>query len=196
MFVGLMVLTVAFLILLVLPFVARDVRLPDRSSGGCGVGAWAPSALLGYKLTSVMAVIPPLIIVIGIPNCIFLINKYHNEFAAHGNSVKALTRVIQRVGNASFITNATTAVGFATFMLTYSDVLKQFGVIASLNIMAVFALSILLVPILFSFQNDPQPKHLAHLDRKWVDKATAGLVHIVQYRSACGLCMSRCCWSL
>ncbi len=181
MFVGLMVLTVAFLIFLF--FRSWRVMFVCLTVVAVAV-VWALGSigLLGYKLTSVMAVIPPLIIVIGIPNCIFLINKYHNEFAAHGNSVKALTRVIQRVGNASFITNATTAVGFATFMLTYSDVLKQFGVIASLNIMAVFALSILLVPILFSFQNDPQPKHLAHLDRKWVDKATAGLVHIVQYR--------------
>ncbi len=89
--------------------------------------------------------------------------------------MKALTRVIYRVGKASFTTNATTAVGFATFALTYSDVLKQFGVIASLNIMAVFVLSILLVPILFSFQNDPKDRHLAHLDRKWVDQATASV---------------------
>jgi len=181
MFVGLMVLTVAFLIFLFfrswrVMFVCLTVVVVAV------VWALGSIGLLGYKLTSVMAVIPPLIIVIGIPNCIFLINKFHNEFAAHGNSVKALSRVIQRVGNASFITNATTAVGFATFMLTYSDVLKQFGVIASLNIMAVFLLSILLVPILFSFLKDPEPKHLAHLDRKWVDKATASLIHIVQYR--------------
>ncbi|MBK6370920.1 MAG: MMPL family transporter [Flavobacteriales bacterium] len=181
MFVGLMVLTVAFLIFLFfrswrVMFVCLTVVVVAV------VWALGSIGLLGYKLTSVMAVIPPLIIVIGIPNCIFLINKFHNEFAAHGNSVKALSRVIQRVGNASFITNATTAVGFATFILTYSDVLKQFGVIASLNIMAVFLLSILLVPILFSFLKDPEPKHLAHLDRKWVDKATASLIHIVQYR--------------
>lgn len=180
MFVGLMVLVVSLLILLF--FRSWRVMLICLTVVAVAV-IWAVGSigLLGYKLTSVMAVIPPLIIVISIPNCIFLINKYHQEFVVHGNQIKALSRVIQRVGNASFITNATTAVGFATFIVTYSDVLKQFGVIASVNIMAVFVLSILLVPILFSFQNEPKAKHLAHLDRKWVDNATAGLIDIVQF---------------
>jgi predicted RND superfamily exporter protein len=180
MFVGLMVLVVAVLILLF--FKSWRVMLICLLVVSVGV-VWAVGSigLLGYKLTSVMAIIPPLIIVIGIPNCIFLINKYHYEYAQHRNKVKALTRVIYRVGKASFTTNATTAVGFATFALTYSDVLKQFGVIASLNIMAVFVLSVLLVPILFSMQGDPKDRHLAHLERRWVDRSTAGLINIVQH---------------
>lgn len=181
MFVGLMILTVAVLLLLF--FKSWRVMLVCLLVVAVGV-VWAVGSigLLGYKLTSVMAIIPPLIIVIGIPNCIFLINKYHYEYARHRNRIKALTRVIYRVGKASFITNATTATGFATFMLTYSDVLKQFGVIAAVNIMAVFALSILLVPILFSMQGEPKDRHLAHLERKWVDRSTARLIHIVQHR--------------
>lgn len=181
MFVVLMVLVVAALILLF--FKSWRVMFICLLVVSVGV-IWAVGSigLLGYKLTSVMAIIPPLIIVIGIPNCIFLINKYHYEYADHRNKVKALTRVIYRVGKASFTTNATTAVGFATFALTYSDVLKQFGVIASLNILAVFALSILLVPILFSLQGEPKDRHLAHLERRWVDRSTAGLIHIVQYQ--------------
>ncbi|MBK9514673.1 MAG: MMPL family transporter [Flavobacteriales bacterium] len=181
MFVGLMVLVVAFLLLLF--FKSWRVMFICLTVVVVGV-VWAMGSigLMGYKLTSVMAIIPPLIIVIGIPNCIFLINKFHHEYAQHGNRVKALTRVVYRVGKASFMTNATTAVGFATFVLTYSDVLKQFGLISSLNIMAVFVLSLLLVPILFSFQGDPKERHLEHLDRKWVDRSTEGLIHIVQHQ--------------
>ena len=180
MFVGLMVLVVATLLLLF--FKSWRAMMVSLTVVAVGV-IWAMGSigLLGYKLTSVMAIIPPLIIVIGVPNCIFLINKFHYEFATHGNRVKALTRVVYRVGRASFMTNATTAVGFATFVVTYSDVLKQFGLIASINIMAVFALSLLLVPILFSFQGDPKARHLAHLDRKWVDRSTEGLIRMVQY---------------
>jgi hypothetical protein len=181
MFVGLMVLVVALLLWLFF----RSGRVVFVSLTVVGVGViWAMGSigLLGYRLTSVMAIIPPLIIVIGIPNCIFLINKFHVEFAQHRNRVKALTRVVYKVGKASFMTNATTAVGFATFVLTYSDVLKQFGLIASVNIMVVFALSLLLVPILFSFQGEPTDRHLAHLDRRWVDRSTERLVHIVQYQ--------------
>lgn len=181
MFVGLMVLVVAGLILLF--FKSWRVMLICLLVVSVGV-VWAIGTigLFGYKLTSVMAIIPPLIIVIGIPNCIFLINKYHYEYSQHRNKVKALSRVIYRIGKASFTTNATTAVGFATFALTYSDVLKQFGIIASINIMAVFVLSILLVPILFSFQDEPKDRHLAHLDRKWVDRAMSKVIHIVQFK--------------
>ncbi len=181
MFVGLMVLVVALLLQLFF----RSWRVVFVSITVVAVGVvWAMGSigLLGYRLTSVMAIIPPLIIVIGIPNCIFLINKFHHEYAHHRNRVKALTRVVYRVGKASFMTNATTAVGFATFVLTYSDVLKQFGLIASVNIMVVFVLSLVLVPILFSFQGDPTDRHLAHLDRRWVDRSTERLVHIVQYQ--------------
>ena len=181
MFVGLMVLVVALLLWLFF----RSGRVVFVSITVVAVGViWAMGSigLLGYRLTSVMAIIPPLIIVIGIPNCIFLINKFHVEFAQHRNRVKALTRVVYKVGKASFMTNATTAVGFATFVLTYSDVLKQFGLIASVNIMVVFVLSLLLVPILFSFQGEPTDRHLAHLDRRWVDRSTERFVHIVQYQ--------------
>jgi len=181
MFVLLMMFTVALLLLLF--FKSWRVMLICLLVVVVGV-IWAVGSigLLGYKLTSVMAIIPPLIVVIGIPNCIFLINKYHYEFARHKNKMKALSRVIYRIGKASFITNATTATGFATFVLTYSDVLKQFGVVAAINIMAVFALSILLVPILFSLQDTPKERHLAHLERRWVDRATAYIIHLVQYR--------------
>ncbi len=183
MFVVLMVVVVSGLILLF--FKSWRVMLISLLVVSVGV-IWAVGmiGLFGYKLTSVMAIIPPLIIVIGIPNCIFLINKYHFEYAQHRNKVKALSRVIYRVGMASFTTNATTAVGFATFALTYSDVLKQFGIIASINIMAVFVLSILLVPILFSFQDEPKDRHLAHLDRLWVDRVMSKVIHIVQHQRA------------
>jgi len=178
MFTGLMLLVVSLLLLLF--FRSWRVMLTCLTVVAVAV-VWALGTigLLGYPITLVMAIMPPLIVVIGIPNCIFLINKYHQEYAAHRNRVKALGRVVYRVGRASFMTNATTAVGFASFVITYSDTLRQFGLVASLNIMAVFALSLLLVPILFSLQGEPKDRHLAHLDRRWVDRAISWLERIV-----------------
>jgi predicted RND superfamily exporter protein len=124
--------------------------------------------LFGYQISMLMALIPPLIIVIGIPNCVYLLNKYQSEFRLHGNKIKALHRVIQKVGNATFMTNTTTALGFATFIFVDSEMLQEFGVIASINIMIVFILSILLVPIIFSFLADPKEKHTKHLEKKWI----------------------------
>ncbi len=125
--------------------------------------------LLHYEITVLTALIPPLIIVIGIPNCIFLINKYQQEVQKHGNQAKSLQRVISNVGNATLMTNITTAAGFATFIITESKLLKEFGIVASLNIFAIFVLSLLIIPIIYSFMPLPKTKHLKHLNTKWIN---------------------------
>ena len=124
--------------------------------------------LLNYEITVLTALIPPLIIVIGIPNCIFLINKYQHEVKLHGNKVKSLQRVITKIGNATLMTNVTTASGFATFILTESKLLKEFGTVASLSILAIFILCLLIIPILYSFLPYPKDRHLEHLNRRWI----------------------------
>ncbi|MCK5781423.1 MAG: MMPL family transporter [Flavobacteriales bacterium] len=123
--------------------------------------------LFGYDITILTGLIPPLIIVIGFPNVIFLLNKFHQEYAFHGNKIKSISRIISKIGNATLLTNTTTALGFATFIFTNSTVMKEFGIVASLNIFGVFLLSILLVPIIYSFRANPKKKHLKHLEKKW-----------------------------
>ena len=132
---------------------------------------WALGILgfLEYEITVLTALIPPLIIVIGVPNCIFLINKYQHEVKKHGNQARSLQRVISKIGNATLMTNITTACGFATFILTDSKILKEFGAVASINIMVIFILSILLIPIIYSFLPLPREKHLNHLNNEWLN---------------------------
>ncbi len=142
------------------------------------VWAFGSMAMLGYGITILQSVIAPLIIVVGVPNCIFLVNAYHHEYVHHGNKMKSLQRMISRVGAASFMTNATTAVGFATFSVTYSDALKQFGLIATIGIMVLWALSLLLVPIIFSYMPVPKRRHLSHLERSWLDRAVETIVRL------------------
>ncbi|MGK0494944.1 MAG: putative RND superfamily exporter protein [Maribacter sp.] len=125
--------------------------------------------LLQYEITVLTALIPPLIIVIGIPNCIFLINKYQQEVKKHGNQALSLQRVISKIGNATLMTNVTTASGFATFIITDSKLLKEFGIVASINIIGIFIISLLIIPIVYSFMSLPKTKHLKHLNKKWID---------------------------
>jgi predicted RND superfamily exporter protein len=136
--------------------------------------------LLGYRITLLQSVIAPLIIVTGVPNCVFLINAYHYEYVHHRNMMRALQRVISRVGAAAFMTNATTAVGFTTFCVTYSDALVEFGWTATIGIMVLWALSMLLIPVLFSYMPPPKPRHLSHLDRKWLDRTVEWIVRTGQ----------------
>ena len=137
---------------------------------------------MGYEITVLTALIPPLIIVIGIPNCIFLINKYQQEVAKHGNQIKSLQQVIIKIGNVTLMTNLTTASGFATFILTNSKLLKEFGVIASINVLGIFILSLLLIPIIYSFLPLPNKKHLNHLKNKSIDHFVDWMVNNVRHK--------------
>ena len=123
--------------------------------------------LFHFQITVLTAVVPSLVIIIGIPNCIFLTNKYQQEYNNHGNKARALQRVITRVGTATLMTNLTTAAGFATFVITNSELLKEFGIISSLSIIALFFLCLIIIPIYYSYQAVPKPKHLEHLNRNY-----------------------------
>lgn len=149
--------------------------------------------LLNYEITVLTALIPPLIIVIGIPNCIFLINKYQHEVKQHGNKVKSLQRVIIKIGNATLMTNITTASGFATFILTESKLLKEFGIVASLSILAIFLLCLLIIPIVYTFLPYPKARHLQHLNKRWISSFVNWMERMVKehrfaiYATAVGL---------
>ena len=129
--------------------------------------------MLGYDISILMALVPPVIIVIGIPNCIFLINKYHTEFKKNKDKDKSLHLMISKIGNITLLTNLTTASGFAAFLLTKSETLQEFGLVAAISIIFIFIISILLIPIWFSFFPAPKLRHTQHLDKKWVRSVVA-----------------------
>ena len=136
--------------------------------------------LLGYEITVLTALIPPLIIVIGVPNAIFLINKYQQEVKKHGNQAKSLQRVISKIGNATLMTNITTASGFATFIFVKSQLLREFGILASINIISIFILALMIIPILYSFMPLPKKKHLSHLERGWMENVVNWMEKMVK----------------
>ncbi len=138
---------------------------------------------LEYEITVLTSLIPPLIIVIGVPNCIFLINKYQHEVNKHGNKAKSLQRVISKVGNATLMTNATTASGFATFVITQSTLLTEFGTVASLSIMVIFVLCLFIIPIIYSYMPIPREKHLKHLNKRWINKLGDWIEKTVKHKN-------------
>ena len=138
---------------------------------------------LGYKITLLTGVIPPLIVVIGIPNCIYFLNKYHTAYndvnadVFEGSSRKkiALTAMISRMGIVTLFCNIAAAIGFAVFALTKSAVLKEFGLVAGINIMALFFISVMLIPPVLSFLPDPKKRHTRYLENRWLLAILDGL---------------------
>ncbi|MBX2965187.1 MAG: MMPL family transporter [Cyclobacteriaceae bacterium] len=131
--------------------------------------------LLGFKITLLSGMIPPLIVVIGIPNAIYLTNKYHLEYATHGNKMLAISRVVRKVGVATFLTNFTTAIGFFVLLTADITILREFGIVAGINVMVTYIVSLILIPGIFSWMPPPSPKHLRHLNFRWLDKLLSGI---------------------
>ena len=182
--IGLFVLAALGITSLIFFFFFRSYRATFISMCVVIVGvmwSFGTLGLLNYEITVLTAIIPPLIIVIGIPNCIFLINKYQQEVKNHGNQAKSLQRVISKVGNATLMTNLTTAAGFATFIATDSQLLKEFGIVASLNIIFLFFLCLLIIPTIYSFMPLPKDKHLEHLGKSYISKFINWTENTVKY---------------
>ncbi len=158
----------------------RAVIFPIIVIGIIVVWVLGTIALFGFKISLLSGMIPPIIVVIGIPNAIYLMNKYHTEFASHGNKILAISRVVRKVGLATFLTNLTTAIGFLVLITADITILREFGIVAGINVMATFVVSLILIPGVFSWMPPPSAKHLQHLDVKIFDKALTAvdlLVH-------------------
>jgi hydrophobe/amphiphile efflux-3 (HAE3) family protein len=121
-------------------------------------------ALFDYKITILTGILPPLMVIIGVQNCIYLLNVYHQEFTKHGNKMLALLRLISKNGLPLFLTNVTTAVGFVVFSFSGSAMLDQFSVISGIVIMLIYIISLIFIPIAYSYLPPPNPKHTKHLD--------------------------------
>ncbi len=139
-------------------------------------------ALFDYKITILTSLIPSLIVIIGIPNCIFLINKYQEELLKHGNKTKALSRMVQKVGLSNFLANLTTAIGFGVFYFTNSSMLVEFGVVAAINVMTTYFIALILTPIIFSYLPEPKPKQMKHLEGKRINKLMDSINTLVHNR--------------
>ena len=131
--------------------------------------------LFGFKITLLNALIPPLIVVIGVPNCIYFLNKYHTSFIRENDKYAALVEMVSRMGIVTLFCNITAAIGFAVFALTKSAILKEFGIVAGINIMAIFFISFILLPSALSYLPQPKERHLDYLDNRHLANVLARL---------------------
>jgi predicted RND superfamily exporter protein len=155
----------------------RSVTSMLLSIAVVGIGVvWSlgTMVLMGYKITLLTALIPPLIVVIGIPNCIYFLNKYHVSYGETGDQRRALVKMVDRMGIVTLFCNITAAIGFAVFYLTRSQILKEFGAVAGVNIMVLFLISLILIPVVLSFLPKPKTRHTRYLEnprlRRWLDR--------------------------
>ena len=132
------------------------------------VWSFGTMVLMGQKITLLTALIPPLVVVIGIPNCIYFLNKYHTAFKETNDRSAAIIQMVSKMGIVTLFCNITAAIGFFVFALTKSPLLKEFGWVSGINIMALFFISLFFIPPILSYLKPPAPKHVQYLDNKYL----------------------------
>jgi predicted RND superfamily exporter protein len=143
-----------------------------------GIGViWSVGTLqlFGFKISLLTALIPPLVVVIGIPNCIYFLNKFHVAWNKTGQKERSLVMMIDKMGIVTLFCNVAAAIGFAVFALTSSQILKEFGLVAGINIMALFFISLIFIPAVLSFLPPPKTRHTRYLENRWLNKGLEGL---------------------
>jgi predicted RND superfamily exporter protein len=137
-------------------------------------------SLLGFKITILTGLLPPILVVIGIPNCVYLINKFHFEISQNRSKTEAILTVIKKIGFVTLVTNLTTAIGFAVLVFTGIKPMVEFGIAASLNIMAAFLISLTFLPIVFSYIPAPKERHIKHLEFVLLNRMVVYLIFLIE----------------
>lgn len=138
--------------------------------------------LMGYKITILSGLLPPLIIVIGIPNCIFFINRYHKEYIKHNNKIKGISRMVETMAITLFLANITTAIGFAVLYFTNTELLVEFGLVSAVNVVVTYMITLVLIPIILSYLPEPKPKHTKHVEAKRISGFINFIDNLIQYK--------------
>ena len=132
------------------------------------IWSFGTMVLMGQKITLLTALIPPLVVVIGIPNCIYFLNKYHTAYKETNDRSAAIIQMVSKMGIVTLFCNITAAIGFFVFALTKSPLLKEFGWVSGINIMALFFISLFFIPPVLSYLKPPSPKHTKYLENKYL----------------------------
>tara|TARA_Y100000768_G_scaffold33509_1_gene21991 strand:- start:2249 stop:4468 length:2220 start_codon:yes stop_codon:yes gene_type:complete len=135
-------------------------------------------SLLGYKITLLTGLLPPLIVVIGIPNCVYMLNYYHFSIEKIKDKKEALLNVIRTIGLITFITNLTTAVGFLVLATTDIKILTEFGIVAGINVIATFFVSIFLLPSIYLVLPAPKSEQTSYLNYSFIKYLINSFINI------------------
>lgn len=173
------IVTVLIMLLLLRSLRAAIIAL---SIVGVGIaGAFGIMGLLHHPLSIFSGMIPPLLIVIAVPNCIFFVNKYHSEYIKDKAIRPAILHTVKKIGGVALLTNVTTALGFATFMMTSSVPLVRFAITSSISIIFVYLISITTLPVLYSWLSKPKERHYEHLEQAWLVRSVDWLVRVASF---------------
>ena len=113
---------------------------------------------LGYSLSMISVLVPPLLMILGLSYSVHVVSEYHQERAAGVDKPLLIKSTLKQVMLPVILTGLTTTAGFIALIVNPITAVKEFGVFAVIGVIIITILSITLTPAL-----------LVHLDRLGAD---------------------------
>ena len=110
--------------------------------------------VLDWTLSLMVIMLPTLLICVGIGDSMHIISEFQDQRDQGLGRQKAIVGAIALVGTPCLLTSLTTAAGFLSFLSTVVKPIREMGVYAAIGVVMAFVLSVIVVPILFSFGKD------------------------------------------
>jgi uncharacterized protein len=178
-------LAICFLIILLIYYISfrakRAVILPMSVVVFGTIWCLGTVALLGYELTIINIITPPLVLTLGSSYSIHLLNEY---FRTHPKKMSCtgnewILDAVCHINKTVFIAGLTTIAGFLSLLATQIHEFRQFGISTSFGIFICVILTLFYLPAVLSRLPNPSQKQYTMLVKGRVSrfiKSLAGLV--------------------
>lgn len=121
--------------------------------------------ILGFELTMISIVIPPLVLTIGTSYAIHFLNQYYHDAQTDHNNNDWIVEASLHVNMTIILAALTTIIGFMSLLFTSMEASRNFGLSTSIGIFACAVLSLTFLPAALSRMKNPntiQKKRVRH----------------------------------
>ena len=116
--------------------------------------------LFKVDIDPISALYPVIILIVGVSDVIHITSKYITEVKSGKTKGEAIESTLRSIGLATFLTSATTAIGFCSLFTSKVVPIRIFGLAAAVGIMITFLVVIFLTLALFTYIPPTKLKNL------------------------------------
>ena len=116
--------------------------------------------LFQVDIDPISALYPVIILIVGVSDVIHITSKYITEVKSGKTKGEAIESTLRSIGLATFLTSATTAIGFCSLFTSKVVPIRIFGLAAAVGIMITFLVVIFLTLALFTYIPPTKLKNL------------------------------------
>lgn len=136
-------------ITLVCLYIFKSLRVAAITLGVIGTAVYwvlGLMSLIGVQLNSTTSLTFGLVLVVSVAVVIHIVTRYYEDSESASDRVEGVKRALRAVGRPCLMCSLTTAVAFATIMISTIPMVQQLGLVMALGVLVAFVLAVILTP--------------------------------------------------